>query len=104
MYSLTVDSPLRLRSHNADQIQNISSLLSFYGHTKSKNVFYWFKNHNAGEHLKRHKLTPPSLPCKSSVQRVVGVEWRQSRREWWRLETLQLFRLDSSGEAEAGSC
>lgn len=42
-----------LRTPTTNQIQNISSQLSFYGKIESKNVFYWFQNHKARE---RHKI------------------------------------------------
>lgn len=46
-----------LRTPSTDQIQKISSQLSFYGKIESKNVFYWFQNHKARERQKRRKLS-----------------------------------------------
>ncbi|XP_054788222.1 WUSCHEL-related homeobox 5-like [Prosopis cineraria] len=75
-----------LRTPTTDQIQNISSLLSFYGHIESKNVFYWFQNHKARERLRRRNSS--SSP-KSSGNPAAP-------------ETLQLFPLDSLGESQMG--
>lgn len=44
-----------LRTPTTDQIQKISSQLSFYGNIESKNVFYWFQNHKARERQKRRR-------------------------------------------------
>ncbi|XXG66408.1 hypothetical protein AAC387_Pa05g3894 [Persea americana] len=46
-----------LRTPTTDQIQNISSHLSFYGQIESKNVFYWFQNHKARERQKRRRIS-----------------------------------------------
>lgn len=46
-----------LRTPSTDQIQKISSQLSFYGKIESKNVFYWFQNHKARERQKRRKVS-----------------------------------------------
>ncbi|CAI0411020.1 unnamed protein product [Linum tenue] len=45
-----------LRTPSTDQIQKISSQLSFYGKIESKNVFYWFQNHKARERQKRRRV------------------------------------------------
>ncbi|GAB2288416.1 WUSCHEL- homeobox [Dionaea muscipula] len=45
-----------LRTPSTDQIQKISSQLSFYGKIESKNVFYWFQNHKARERQKRQRV------------------------------------------------
>lgn len=45
-----------LRTPSTDQIQKISTELSFYGKIESKNVFYWFQNHKARERQKRRKI------------------------------------------------
>ncbi|XP_028792776.1 WUSCHEL-related homeobox 5-like [Neltuma alba] len=84
-----------LRTPSTDQIQKISSLLSFYGHIESKNVFYWFQNHKARERLKRRKLTPSSSPNNSDGNQVAPEPQRV-------METLQLFPVDSLGRSEAG--
>jgi len=46
-----------LRTPTTDQIQKISTELSFYGKIESKNVFYWFQNHKARERQKRRKIS-----------------------------------------------
>lgn len=46
-----------LRTPSTDQIQKISTELSFYGKIESKNVFYWFQNHKARERQKRRKIS-----------------------------------------------
>ncbi|CAN1257075.1 WUSCHEL-related homeobox 5 [Linum perenne] len=46
-----------LRTPSTDQIQKISSQLSFYGKIESKNVFYWFQNHKARERQKRRRVS-----------------------------------------------
>lgn len=46
-----------LRTPSTDQIQKISSQLSFYGKIESKNVFYWFQNHKARERHKRRRVS-----------------------------------------------
>lgn len=45
-----------LRTPSTDQIQKISSQLSYYGKIESKNVFYWFQNHKARERQKRRRV------------------------------------------------
>ncbi|KAK4367192.1 hypothetical protein RND71_015072 [Anisodus tanguticus] len=45
-----------LRTPSTDEIQKISSQLSFYGKIESKNVFYWFQNHKARERQKRRRI------------------------------------------------
>ncbi|KAK7300784.1 hypothetical protein RJT34_11635 [Clitoria ternatea] len=73
-----------LRTPSTDQIQKISTQLSFYGKIESKNVFDWFQNHKARERQKRRKV---SFDDKQPYHRVI--------------ETLQLFPLNSYGESEA---
>lgn len=46
-----------LRTPSTDEIQNISTQLSFYGKIESKNVFYWFQNHKARERQKRRRVS-----------------------------------------------
>lgn len=46
-----------LRTPSTDQIQKISTELSFYGKIESKNVFYWFQNHKARERQKRRRIS-----------------------------------------------
>ncbi|XP_047325977.1 WUSCHEL-related homeobox 5-like [Impatiens glandulifera] len=106
-----------LRTPSTEQIQKISSQLSFYGKIESKNVFYWFQNHKARERQKRrrvtvlgvssppphpphnnnpaaadqthHKLPPNSSTCLMDLKDV-GEPVERSVRE-----TLQLFPLNS---------
>jgi len=46
-----------VRTPSTDEIQNISTRLSFYGKIESKNVFYWFQNHKARERQKRRRVS-----------------------------------------------
>ncbi|XAR60514.1 hypothetical protein NMG60_11033927 [Bertholletia excelsa] len=56
-----------VRTPNAEQIQQITAHLSFYGKIEGKNVFYWFQNHKARDRQKlKRKLSkqlihPPLL-------------------------------------------
>ncbi|EOA23060.1 hypothetical protein CARUB_v10003830mg [Capsella rubella] len=95
-----------MRTPSTDQIQKISSELSFYGKIESKNVFYWFQNHKARERQKRRKIScidhrrdtdlssPPRYrpplheqpPPKDSFEVCVEEEEKA-------IETLQLFPL-----------
>lgn len=53
-----------LRTPSTDQIQKISTQLSFYGKIESKNVFYWFQNHKARERQKRRRVSKDhDAPC-----------------------------------------
>ncbi|GAB4831920.1 WUSCHEL- homeobox [Ancistrocladus abbreviatus] len=89
-----------LRTPSTDQIQKISSQLSFYGKIESKNVFYWFQNHKARERQKRRRV--------SKDERVIQLdtptkyfEINQVRNEPEKvIETLQLFPLSSYDEPE----
>ncbi|CAI0412259.1 unnamed protein product [Linum tenue] len=83
-----------LRTPSTDQIQKISSQLSFYGKIESKNVFYWFQNHKARERQKRRRvnlddndvvLSSSEEPPAAKAERVI--------------ETLQLFPLNSFNDA-----
>ncbi|XP_055828007.1 WUSCHEL-related homeobox 5-like [Solanum dulcamara] len=99
-----------LRTPTTDQIQKISSQLSFYGNIESKNVFYWFQNHKARERQKRRRkilVDEPIIdedriqfnnissnkhfPEKNTNQEVDEAAERA-------LETLQLFPLNSLSE------
>ncbi|KAK8483017.1 hypothetical protein V6N11_053765 [Hibiscus sabdariffa] len=96
-----------LRTPSTDQIQNISTQLSFYGKIESKNVFYWFQNHKARERQKRRKvsidendfISRDNLNNKiSSSKRFFEVmEYQSDQRV---IETLQLFPLNSFDENE----
>ncbi|XP_019191732.1 PREDICTED: WUSCHEL-related homeobox 7-like [Ipomoea nil] len=85
-----------LRTPTTDQIQKISSELSFYGKIESKNVFYWFQNHKARERQKRRR--------KVSVDDDDDDDDDDSRHEEnvgsgeRVVETLQLFPLNSIDE------
>lgn len=59
-----------LRTPSTDQIQKISTQLSFYGQIESKNVFYWFQNHKARERQKRRKVSfddKDAVPQENSI-------------------------------------
>lgn len=59
-----------LRTPSTDQIQKISTQLSFYGKIESKNVFYWFQNHKARERQKRRRV---SIDENDPIQRETKV-------------------------------
>jgi len=42
-----------IRTPNTEQIKEITSRLSAYGHIQGKNVFYWFQNHKARQRQKQ---------------------------------------------------
>ncbi|XP_073130087.1 WUSCHEL-related homeobox 5-like [Henckelia pumila] len=102
-----------LRTPSTDQIQKISSQLSFYGKIESKNVFYWFQNHKARERQKRRRvlvqepagnhdinyISKLSTTAKgfSETNKLVSEPERSAK------ETLQLFPLNSFNETAAGS-
>ncbi|KAI4299441.1 hypothetical protein L6164_032902 [Bauhinia variegata] len=94
-----------LRTPSTDQIQKISTQLSFYGKIESKNVFYWFQNHKARERQKRRKV---SFDEKETMVRKENTkvcstqnfaEVNQVSEPERVMETLQLFPLNSFGEA-----
>ncbi|XP_027333732.1 WUSCHEL-related homeobox 7-like [Abrus precatorius] len=92
-----------LRTPSTDQIQKISTQLSFYGKIESKNVFYWFQNHKARERQKRRKVSfyekdviPRENFMNASTQKMYQVS--EPDRV---IETLQLFPLNSFGESES---
>ncbi|XAR65907.1 hypothetical protein NMG60_11011905 [Bertholletia excelsa] len=92
-----------LRTPSTDQIQKISSQLSFYGKIESKNVFYWFQNHKARERQKRrrvsvagqHEIVQRDDRVYESPYFVDRNQVSESERV---VETLQLFPLNSYGE------
>ncbi|KAA8534104.1 hypothetical protein F0562_031703 [Nyssa sinensis] len=88
-----------LRTPSTDQIQKISSQLSFYGKIESKNVFYWFQNHKARERQKRRRVSV-------SEQNMIRGEDKISSSKHFAetnhisepdrvIETLELFPLNS---------
>ncbi|KAJ0705281.1 putative transcription factor homeobox-WOX family [Helianthus annuus] len=82
-----------LRTPSTDQIQKISSQLSFYGKIESKNVFYWFQNHKARERQKRRRVYVEN--DQNDVTHVTKqhlVEVSESGRV---IETLQLFPVNT---------
>ncbi|KAF7816346.1 WUSCHEL-related homeobox 5 [Senna tora] len=97
-----------LRTPTTDQIQKISTQLSFYGKIESKNVFYWFQNHKARERQKRRKVSTFRhtnniiIPPKSTSSNINNNNLRNTRvSEPERvIETLQLFPLNSFCESE----
>ncbi|PIA59320.1 hypothetical protein AQUCO_00400311v1 [Aquilegia coerulea] len=95
-----------LRTPSTDQIQNISSQLSFYGKIESKNVFYWFQNHKARERQKRRRISVddhrPSVidPEEKSLLPKYFAEMNQVTEPERVIETLQLFPLNSYNDSE----
>ncbi|XP_061354937.1 WUSCHEL-related homeobox 5-like [Gastrolobium bilobum] len=98
-----------LRTPSTDQIQKISTQLSFYGKIESKNVFYWFQNHKARERQKRRKV---SFDDKDVIRRESSLMSMNSSTQNFAqlypvsendrvIETLQLFPLNSFGELES---
>ncbi|KAL3523949.1 hypothetical protein ACH5RR_016783 [Cinchona calisaya] len=96
-----------LRTPSTDQIQKISSQLSFYGKIESKNVFYWFQNHKARERQKRRRVSIIDEHKEnhyegknSSLRHFTEINLQASEAERV-TETLQLFPLNSfSTESE----
>ncbi|KAI3427876.1 Homeobox domain-containing protein [Psidium guajava] len=92
-----------LRTPSTDQIQKISTQLSFYGKIESKNVFYWFQNHKARERQKRRKVSVDDQTKEairgeekiSSAKHFIPHHVVESDRV---METLQLFPLKSFDE------
>ncbi|KAJ9160271.1 hypothetical protein P3X46_025685 [Hevea brasiliensis] len=96
-----------LRTPSTDQIQKISSQLSFYGKIESKNVFYWFQNHKARERQKRRRVSVDEKEMMirredslSSSARYFS-EMSQVTVQERVIETLQLFPLNSFNEGES---
>ncbi|KAJ0045707.1 hypothetical protein Pint_06448 [Pistacia integerrima] len=95
-----------LRTPSTDQIQKISTQLSFYGKIESKNVFYWFQNHKARERQKRRKVSVDEkdvlrrLGKISSKTHFLEVNHVSSDEPERVIETLQLFPLNSFEEQE----
>ncbi|KAL3653491.1 wuschel-related homeobox [Castilleja foliolosa] len=91
-----------LRTPSTDQIQKISSHLSFYGKIESKNVFYWFQNHKARERHKRRRVFVDDEPNNHLIihplQRTKQfVDDMNDVGEVERvMETLQLFPLNTT--------
>ncbi|XP_004503392.1 WUSCHEL-related homeobox 5-like [Cicer arietinum] len=108
-----------LRTPSTDQIQNISTQLSFYGKIESKNVFYWFQNHKARERQKRRRRKLSSYDDddddnnnnKDLLRHQNTISMNSSTQNFAQLyqvsepkrviETLQLFPLNSFGETES---
>ncbi|KAF5175645.1 Wuschel-related homeobox [Thalictrum thalictroides] len=98
-----------LRTPSTDQIQNISSQLSFYGKIESKNVFYWFQNHKARERQKRRRISSvddhrASVIDEPSEEKSLlpkyFAEMNQVTEPERVIETLQLFPLNSYNDSE----
>ncbi|KAL6533132.1 WUSCHEL-related homeobox [Orobanche minor] len=113
-----------LRTPSTEQIQKISSQLSFYGKIESKNVFYWFQNHKARERHKRrrvlvvdegycchitqqqqnHTTTTTSTKVSSSItpnSKHFGHEMNDVPEPERVTQTLQLFPLNSLSEVDS---
>ncbi|GKD39732.1 WUSCHEL-related homeobox 7-like protein [Tanacetum coccineum] len=86
-----------LRTPSTDQIQKISSQLSFYGKIESKNVFYWFQNHKARERQKRRRVYVESDQNDHNIAKQHFAEVVESGRV---IETLQLFPVHSLAFAD----
>ncbi|CAN1257074.1 WUSCHEL-related homeobox 5 [Linum perenne] len=82
-----------LRTPSTDQIQKISSQLSFYGKIESKNVFYWFQNHKARERQKRRRVSVDENDV--VVNRRHEEEAAVGERV---METLQLFPANNNND------
>ncbi|KAL6128132.1 hypothetical protein ACLB2K_071488 [Fragaria x ananassa] len=96
-----------LRTPSTDQIQKISTQLSFYGKIESKNVFYWFQNHKARERQKRRKVSididkefirPDHEKNITSPKEVINQVSSEPARV---IETLQLIPINSFDESGA---
>ncbi|XP_010262794.1 PREDICTED: WUSCHEL-related homeobox 5-like [Nelumbo nucifera] len=96
-----------LRTPSTDQIQKISTQLSFYGKIESKNVFYWFQNHKARERQKRKRV---SVDDQDFIDRAVDkvlpatkhfVEVDLVSEPERTIETLQLFPLNSYQDSDS---
>ncbi|XP_016445580.1 WUSCHEL-related homeobox 5-like [Nicotiana tabacum] len=103
-----------LRTPSTDQIQKISSQLSFYGKIESKNVFYWFQNHKARERQKRRRVLVDEpkddgihFSCQdnniTSTKHFSEIHnYNEGSEQPERVkETLQLFPLNSLSESES---
>nr|GLL27990.1 WUSCHEL-related homeobox 5-like isoform X1 [Ipomoea trifida] len=105
-----------LRTPTTDQIQKISSQLSFYGKIESKNVFYWFQNHKARERQKRrrvvlvdetkednlipqHQRKDTNIPSTKHFSDI-NTKYTEVSDAERVIETLQLFPLNSTRESE----
>ncbi|KAJ4824409.1 hypothetical protein Tsubulata_034453 [Turnera subulata] len=99
-----------LRTPSTDQIQKISTQLSFYGKIESKNVFYWFQNHKARERQKRRRVSVDDNDINvirredsfSSARYFADINHQVTEPERV-IETLQLFplnSLDNDGEPQ----
>ncbi|KAJ4893349.1 Homeobox domain protein [Raphanus sativus] len=100
-----------LRTPTTDQIQKISTELSFYGKIESKNVFYWFQNHKARERQKRRKISidfdhhhhqendyiSHHHHRQTSTRDVFEINEDEEERV---IETLQLFPVNSFQESK----
>ncbi|PRQ46095.1 putative transcription factor Homobox-WOX family [Rosa chinensis] len=60
-----------VRSPTVEQVQRISFQLKQYGKIKSKNVFYWFRNHRAREKQKKKRFTS-DVPVPMQRSGLVG--------------------------------
>nr|XP_043635190.1 WUSCHEL-related homeobox 5-like [Erigeron canadensis] len=89
-----------LRTPSTDQIQKISSQLSFYGKIESKNVFYWFQNHKARERQKRRRVYVENDQNDLNIAKQHFADVTESGRV---IETLQLFPVNSLAFSEQAS-
>ncbi|XP_068329818.1 WUSCHEL-related homeobox 7-like [Pyrus communis] len=91
-----------LRTPSTDQIQKISSQLSFYGKIESKNVFYWFQNHKARERQKRRKVSidDKDIIRQDQENKPSPKQINQVSEPARVIETLQLFPINSLNESD----
>ncbi|KAG8380797.1 hypothetical protein BUALT_Bualt06G0053900 [Buddleja alternifolia] len=98
-----------LRTPSTDQIQKISSQLSFYGKIESKNVFYWFQNHKARERQKRRRVLVDEgndiVHLNDNTTKLSSTKYfaeiNQVSEPERVIETLQLFPLNSFNEMDS---
>ncbi|KAB1217767.1 WUSCHEL-related homeobox 5 [Morella rubra] len=90
-----------LRTPSTDQIQKISTQLSFYGKIESKNVFYWFQNHKARERQKRRRVSIDEKDLFHQEEKISPAkhfaELNRASDPERVIETLQLFPINSFG-------
>ncbi|KAG6670225.1 WUSCHEL-related homeobox 5-like [Carya illinoinensis] len=88
-----------LRTPSTDQIQKISTQLSFYGKIESKNVFYWFQNHKARERQKRRRVSIDEKDLILQDEKISSAKHFTDMNRYSEpervIETLQLFPLNS---------
>ncbi|GMH04016.1 hypothetical protein Nepgr_005855 [Nepenthes gracilis] len=106
-----------MRTPNAQQIEQITALLTNYGKIEGKNVFYWFQNHKARERQRQKRdtltltthtsastaLSAAALTLNLGIQEEVETEGQNPYKRKcrsWRFEELDdnSSQLDDSKE------